>query len=169
MYPTRRRWEFEPLEVRELLVADPFNLTQAANITADDIAGNSIVEFRITHGSDDAEEKRSGKMNITSNDLDHGKRTVGLRFNGIDIPMGANIVNAYLHIRQMKPAVHPARWRSTARLVITRSLLMGPEGTFPHVPPRTVRYPGLPLPGRRSGKLALTSTLRISPQSLRKS
>ncbi len=62
------------------------------------------VDRRVSAGNDDAEERSSGSMYRTSSDLelvDDGSRhqTVGMRFNGIGIPPGASILNAYLQFQ----------------------------------------------------------------------
>ncbi len=62
------------------------------------------VERRVSAGNDDAEERSSGSMYRSSSDLelvDDGSRTdqtVGMRFNGIDIPQGATILNSYVQL-----------------------------------------------------------------------
>jgi hypothetical protein len=57
-------------------------------------------DVRVNAGSDDAEQSSSGNMNLTSSDLelvnDGSDQTVGLRFNGLNIPRGATISKAYL-------------------------------------------------------------------------
>jgi hypothetical protein len=59
-----------------------------------------LLEIRVSASSDDAEEKASGRVNLTSKDLnlvfDKGNQTVGLRFAGVTIPPGSTIVNAYI-------------------------------------------------------------------------
>jgi len=64
------------------------------------ISGSISVCFEINNGNDDVEETVSnGNLNFTSGDLDLADVTskiVGLRFNDIDIPFGANILSAYL-------------------------------------------------------------------------
>ena len=63
------------------------------------------VERRVSAGNDDAEERSSGSMYRSSSDLelvDDGSRTdqtVGMRFNGIDIPQGATILNSYVQFQ----------------------------------------------------------------------
>lgn len=61
------------------------------------------IEVRVNSGYDDAEEKASGSMNRTSSDLelvyDGGDQTVGMRFNGVDIPQGAAITDAYVQFQ----------------------------------------------------------------------
>jgi len=64
------------------------------------------LEARISSSADDAEERASGSMKFTSSDLelvdDGTKRpdqTIGLRFNGLDIPQGAIITSAYVQFQ----------------------------------------------------------------------
>lgn len=59
------------------------------------------IEVRVTSGTDDAEERSTGRMRLTSSDLElvydgGGNQTIGLRFNGVSIPQGASITNAYI-------------------------------------------------------------------------
>jgi hypothetical protein len=64
-------------------------------------------EKRIVAGSDDAEQRATGSMYLSSSDLelvdDAGSggvgQTVGLRFTGITIPQGAIITSAYLQFQ----------------------------------------------------------------------
>ena len=64
------------------------------------------LEAGISSSADDAEERASGSMKLTSSDLelvdDGTKRpdqTVGLRFNDLNIPQGAVITRAYLQFQ----------------------------------------------------------------------
>jgi len=66
--------------------------------------GGSI-SVRVNESSDDAEEwskKPEGGMDLTSNDLqlvengDKGDQNVGMRFQNVEIPLGATIKNAYI-------------------------------------------------------------------------
>jgi hypothetical protein len=67
----------------------------------------TTVEVRVAASSDDAEERASGSMSLTSPDLelvyddyiDAGNQKVGIRFTGVDIPEGATIVNAYVQFQ----------------------------------------------------------------------
>ena len=65
--------------------------------------GTEVVDVRIAASSDDAEEKVTGGMRMTSSDLDlvydKGDQTVGMRFNGVDIPREATVLNAYVQFR----------------------------------------------------------------------
>ncbi len=62
-----------------------------------------IKDFRVSIGSDDAEEKTKGSMALNGDDLelvfDGGNQTVGMRFSGVDIPQNAIIVNAYIQFK----------------------------------------------------------------------
>ncbi|MEE9423733.1 MAG: right-handed parallel beta-helix repeat-containing protein [Methylococcales bacterium] len=64
--------------------------------------GTTTLSIPINSGSDDAEEKPAGNVIIGSGDLDFvasgGNQTVGMRFNGLVIPQGATIVNAYIQL-----------------------------------------------------------------------
>jgi len=71
------------------------------------LSGGSI-SVQVNAGSDDAEEFRvggiAGDMYLNSSDLEIGndggdEQYVGLRFNGINVPQGAVISNAYLRFR----------------------------------------------------------------------
>jgi len=66
-------------------------------------AADVTIEVRISSSSDDAEEKASGSMKLTSSDLelvyDKSNQTVGMRFNSVDIPSGATITNAYIQFQ----------------------------------------------------------------------
>jgi hypothetical protein len=59
-----------------------------------------VLEVRVSASSDDAEEMASGRVNLTSKDLnlvfDKDNQTVGLRFTGVTIPRGSTIVSAYI-------------------------------------------------------------------------
>jgi hypothetical protein len=64
-----------------------------------------VLEARVTAGSDDAEENTAtGKMNRGSSDLELVEQGVkdqlmGIRFNGLTIPAGATITNAYIQFQ----------------------------------------------------------------------
>jgi hypothetical protein len=63
----------------------------------------NTIEIRIQTGNNDAEERSSGSMYLTSSDLelvyDSGNQKVGMRFNGATIPRGATITNAYIQFQ----------------------------------------------------------------------
>jgi hypothetical protein len=70
-----------------------------------------FVDVRVNASSDDAEEKPSGSVGLTSSDLelvyDGGDQQVGMRFNGVAIPPGATIVDAYVQF-QVDETTSPA-------------------------------------------------------------
>ena len=63
----------------------------------------SGLEVRVAASTDDAEEKPSGSMSLTSSDIelvfDGSDQTVGMRFNAVTIPPGAAITNAYIQFQ----------------------------------------------------------------------
>lgn|GEM_PF-3074884 len=63
-------------------------------------AGENTFEVRIANGEDDVEERATGSVYTTSNDLelvfDTNNQVIGLRYLGVNIPKGAIITNAYL-------------------------------------------------------------------------
>ncbi len=66
--------------------------------------GATTVEKRIAASSDDAEQRLSGGMDLTSSDLElttdgTTQQVVGLRFNALAIPAGATITNAYVQFQ----------------------------------------------------------------------
>ncbi len=87
----------------------------------------TIKEVRVSTNSDDAEEKPDGKVITGSADLDlvasGGNQTVGIRFNGLTIPRGATIVNAYIQFTA-------ANNRSTATSLVLRGQAADNATTF---------------------------------------
>ena len=63
------------------------------------LKGERVIEVRVAASSDDAEEKAQRTV-LKSRDLelvlDNITQVVGMRFNGVDIPRGARILNAYI-------------------------------------------------------------------------
>ncbi len=62
--------------------------------------GTTIVEVRVAASADDAEERATRSVSLTSSDLelvhDSDDQTVGLRFATLDVPPGATIVRAWV-------------------------------------------------------------------------
>ena len=67
---------------------------------------------RIETGADDAEERSTGRVRLDSQDLELGfinnAQHVGLRFNGVFVPKGAQIVDAYIQFEADAPDSEPA-------------------------------------------------------------
>ncbi|MCB0597261.1 MAG: right-handed parallel beta-helix repeat-containing protein [Phaeodactylibacter sp.] len=78
------------------------DIIQSDCTCAGDYSSPVTICSRINSSSDDAEERASGTVNTANNDLeltddtDQGIQTVGMRFNGLNIPQGATIVDAYV-------------------------------------------------------------------------
>ena len=76
-----------------ICLGEEITLTAEAN-------GSELVVSKVQAGNDDAEEKPNGNVDLESSDLDlvdaSLPQTVGIRFNDINIPQGAIIVNAYI-------------------------------------------------------------------------
>jgi hypothetical protein len=72
--------------------------TATATITV-----RNIIEVRVSAGDDDAEEQEDLSVGLGSSDLElvreDSNQTVGMRFNGIDIPQGAAIAGAYIQFQ----------------------------------------------------------------------
>jgi hypothetical protein len=79
-----------------------FSLTapQEQNFT---ISALVSLDVRVSASADDAEQAASGSVDLTSSDLelvlDGSNQTVGLRFNGLTIPPGATITQAYVQFQ----------------------------------------------------------------------
>jgi len=63
----------------------------------------ATTDIRVGSSFDDAEERASGSMYLDSSDLelvyDGSNQTVGMRFNGLNIPQGTTITNAYVQFQ----------------------------------------------------------------------
>jgi hypothetical protein len=75
--------------------------TDDVSITVQPAApATGTAEVRVAASSDDAEEKPSGNVSLTSTDLelvfDGSVQTVGIRFAGLAVPRGATITSAYV-------------------------------------------------------------------------
>ena len=73
--------------------------TVSITVTA---ATPQVIELRVASGSDDAEERDTGRVSLTSSDLElvtdarRGPQTVGIRFTGLNVPAGAVVTSAWL-------------------------------------------------------------------------
>jgi hypothetical protein len=88
------------------LTGDDSQLTASDDVTITilDPAVPAVFEASVTTSSDDAEEKPDGRVKLTSGDLemtfDKGQdQLVGLRFQGVALPQGATITNAYVQFQ----------------------------------------------------------------------
>ena len=91
--------------VRDSLgLADPTPDSRVITVNPAGRAGPTVVERRVSAGSDDAEENASGSsVSLSSSDLeltmDSTTQKVGIRFNSIAIPQGAVIQSAYIQFQ----------------------------------------------------------------------
>ncbi len=85
-------------------ICDPQPSCDTAPVTIT-VTGNQFTfETRIASGSDDAEERPSGRVRLTSSDLEmvqdkSNTQTIGLRWTGIPVPQGATITNAWVQFQ----------------------------------------------------------------------
>ncbi|MDL1938645.1 hypothetical protein FBQ94_06290 [Candidatus Jettenia sp. AMX1] len=86
------------------LTADDGDLMTSDAVTV--VVNNSatlVREIRVVASTDDAEERPSGSMLLSSTDLDlvfdKYNQVIGIRFNGVDIPKNATITNAYIQFK----------------------------------------------------------------------
>ncbi|MFB0524078.1 MAG: Calx-beta domain-containing protein, partial [Phycisphaerae bacterium] len=63
-------------------------------------AGSQSQVITVSQSSDDAEERASGGMSLTSTDLElvqeASVQTIGIRFQGVNIPPGSQVTSAYI-------------------------------------------------------------------------
>jgi hypothetical protein len=83
--------------------ASPLPSQPAATNTVIPQPVTSVVDIRVSSGNDDVEERSSRSMYMNGSDLeliyDTSAQVVGIRFNGVKIPKGATITNAYIQFK----------------------------------------------------------------------
>jgi hypothetical protein len=94
-------------------VCDTGGLCDIATVSVTVYAAAPIsIEVRVAAGTDDAEERATGSMYISSSDLEmvdaRDNQRVGLRFVGVAIPRGAVIQNAYVQFQVDETNSEPA-------------------------------------------------------------
>jgi hypothetical protein len=82
-------------------------------ITVEPSDGSTIFEKRVDASSDDAEEDELGSIDRYSSDLElvfnnDGDQTVGIRINGVSVPPGATILDAYIQFQVDETSSAPA-------------------------------------------------------------
>jgi hypothetical protein len=87
------------------LTADDGDLSSFddVGVTVQTSSGGTVqtTQVRVAASSDDAEQRVSGGMDLTSSDLElttdgSTQQVVGIRFNGLQVPAGATITNAWV-------------------------------------------------------------------------
>ncbi len=138
--------------------------------------GTFTLDAPAAASSDDAEQKTSGSVNITSTDLDmivDGTTTqsaVGLRFPNVTVPPGATIQSAYVQFR-----VDETGSAATSLLVQGQAIDNAPTFTTQknnitsRVRARRPARDGTLSPGRRNSRTDLPNRRAISHRSCRNS
>ena len=71
----------------------------------------TFLDVRLRAGRDDAEESAGGKVILSSSKLElvlnENSQTVGLRFQGLEVPQGAAITNAYVQFKAASKTTIP--------------------------------------------------------------
>ena len=85
-------------------ICDTGPLCDTATVSITAAAATATVEVRVAAGSDDAEERATGSVALSSSDLElvfdkGGHQMVGMRFNSLTIPQGATIHKAYVQFQ----------------------------------------------------------------------
>ena len=80
---------------------------------AEDPAGTTVREVRVTTGSSDAEQGVSGSLSTGSSDLElttdgSTRQVVGMRFAALEVPKGATITRAYVQFKTAEVSTGPA-------------------------------------------------------------
>lgn len=73
-------------------------------VTVTGANGETVLEVRVAKSTDDAEERESGTVSLTSSDMElvydkGGNQLVGLRFDGLSIPAGSTIQDAWIQFQ----------------------------------------------------------------------
>jgi beta-lactam-binding protein with PASTA domain/cytochrome c peroxidase len=103
-------FQTDPAPAGEVLSQNPTNPTAVPPGTPVDLVVSSgllptMLDIQVSASSDDAEERvANGQISTTSPDLDMSdggsfEHIVGMRFNGVAIPVGATITNAYVQFQ----------------------------------------------------------------------
>jgi VCBS repeat-containing protein len=114
---------FDGIDSFTYTITDANGDTSSATVTITVTGEPSMVDVRVATGNDDAEERQSGTMYLTSSDLelvDDGSRidqTIGMRFTGIDIPQGAIITAASIQFQTDETDSVATSLRGLGRLV----------------------------------------------------
>ncbi len=96
------------------LTADDSEFTRFDETTITAIApgGPFTLDIPVAASSDDAEERASGSVKLTSSDLElvfdkSTEQTVGIRFTGVSVPNGATILNASIQFETDEVSTDP--------------------------------------------------------------
>ena len=94
-------YDFQVSAVDEASNESP--LSTVLTVMTQSVSEPVTISVRVAAGNDDAEERSNGSVKLTSSDLelvyDKSDQTVGMRFNTVEIPGGATIVNASIQFQ----------------------------------------------------------------------
>ncbi len=139
----------------------------AAVLAAASARAATNVDVRIAASADDAEESNSGSVLLTSTDLelvyDGSNQTVGLRFPGLNVPQGAEVLEAWVQFEadetsssaasvqiQAQAADNAPTFTTAKNNVSSRARALG---TVPWIPPPWTTT-GVAGPAQRTPNLA---------------
>ena len=135
------------------LTADDGELiaSDETTITVTGTNGEQIVEIPIIAGSDDAEQRSSGSLDLDSTDLEMvfdagGNQTVGLRFNGVPIPQQSSILNAYIQFKVDEATTAPTSLTVHAEAVDNAETFIGVDDNLSERQFTTATAPWTPAP-----------------------
>jgi len=83
---------------------DGTEYSNTATVSITVTANQATVSVRVSQSSDDAEERASGGVSLSSGDLEMvfdrgGNQTVGVRFTGVAVPRGATVLSASIQFQ----------------------------------------------------------------------
>ncbi len=121
-------------------------------------SGNPItIEVRVAASSDDAEERPSGNVTLTSSDLEltqdkSNQQIVGMRFNALNIPPGASIQNAYLQFQADETGSDPTSLAIYAEAIDNAQSFISTAGNISGRSTTTAFVPWSPAPWNTKGQ-----------------
>ena len=124
--------------------------TVAVQVTS--TSGQTIVERRIAGGADDAEQGPTGKVAVTSSDLDivtdgtSVQTSVAVRFTSLPIPRGAPILSAWIQFQTDEVGTAPAALTIHGEASDAAALFTTARGSLGARPRTTASVPWAPAP-----------------------
>ena len=131
--------------------------TQIVTVTENGSNENTVLDIRVSAGSDDAEERASGAMSLNSSDLEltsdgSNIQTVGMRFNGVTIPNGATITNATIQFQVDEVNTGSTSLSIQGENVVNASTFVGSSGNITSRPLTTASVLWSPVPWTTKGE-----------------
>ncbi len=122
--------------------------------------GSIVVESRVSASTDDVEQRVAGNMRLFSNDLgltfDNGEhQTIGLRFNDLNIPAGATILNAYVQFQADEADSTPTSLTIQGQAADNATTFLAQLHDLTDRPRTTAAVPWSPAPWTRVGEAGI--------------